>query len=348
MSWLHTLQLVGERGHDAVTVTVASGKGSTPRDPGTKMIVTLEALHGTVGGGELEYQAIDLARGMLRGGRGRETKRFGLGANLGQYCGGAANLLLEHVSRDASWVGVAARWHDAGVPCMVVTPFEGEARLLVCDAETWGSLGDASLDARAAEIARGLLANGARETAPIAVGEGLTALFEPLQPSDFNVVLFGAGHVGRALVRVLGPVPCRVTWVDSRAGEFPAEVPDNVRPVRTDAPAAEVAVARAGSYFLVMTHSHALDYELVGAVLGRGDFAFCGMIGSQTKRRTFENGLAKHGVPPDRLPRLTCPIGIAGIKGKEPGTIAVAVAAQLLEHRERAALGAETERSAHA
>jgi xanthine dehydrogenase accessory factor len=337
MSWLHTLQHVSERGHDAVTVTVASGKGSTPRDPGTKMIVTVDALHGTVGGGELEYQAIDLARGILRGRGDRETKRFGLGADLGQYCGGAADLLLERVPRGAPWVGVAARWHDAGVPCMVVTPFDGEARLLVQAGETWGSLGDAALDAQATETARSLLAKGGRETVPITLAAGLTALFEPLQPSDFNVVLFGAGHVGRALVRVLGPVPCRVTWVDSRAGEFPA-----------DAPAAEVAAARAGSYFLVMTHSHALDYEIVGGVLKRGDFAFCGMIGSQTKRRTFENGLAKHGVPPDRLPRLTCPIGIAGIKGKEPGTIAVAVAAQLLEHRERAALGADTGRTARA
>jgi xanthine dehydrogenase accessory factor len=243
---------------------------------------------------------------------------------------------------------VAARWHDAGVPCVVVTPLDGEARLLVREAETWGSLGDAALDARTAEAARAMLARGERDTAPVTVGEGVTALFEPLQPSDFNVVLFGAGHVGRALVRVLGPVPCRVTWVDSRAGEFPADVPDNVRVVRTDAPAAEVAAARTGSYFLVMTHSHALDYELVGAVLKRGDFAFCGMIGSQTKRRTFENGLAKHDVPSDRLPRLTCPIGIAGIKGKEPGAIAVAVAAQLLEQRERAATGAENERTARA
>ena len=231
---------------------------------------------------------------------------------------------------------------------MVVTPFDGEARLLVQAGETWGSLGDAALDARAVETARAMLANGERETAPVAVGEGLTALFEPLQPSDFNVVLFGAGHVGRALVRVLGPVPCRVTWVDSRPGEFPADVPDNVRVVRTDAPAAEVTAARAGSYFLTMTHSHALDYELVGAVLRRGDFAFCGMIGSQTKRRTFENGLAKHGVPREALPRLICPIGIAGIKGKEPGAIAVAVAAQLLEHRERAAAGADNERTARA
>jgi len=348
MSWIHTLQLVAERCQDAVMVTVTSGKGSTPREPGAKMIVTIDALHGTIGGGELEYQAIDLARGMLRGAGDRQTKRFGLGANLGQYCGGAANLLLERVPRGADWVSLAAGWLDAGVPCVVVTPFDGQSRLLVRDGETWGTLGNAALDARAVETARTMLANRDGATALVAVGDDLTALFEPLQPSDFNVVLFGAGHVGRALVRVLGPVPCRVTWVDSRAGEFPADVPDNVRVVRTDAPAAEVAAARPGSYFLVLTHSHALDFEVVESVLRRGDFAYCGMIGSQTKRRTFENGLAKRGAGAGLLARLTCPIGIPGIKGKEPGAIAVAVAAQLLQLHEIAALDDRHERAASA
>ena len=348
MSWIHTLQLVAERCQDAVMVTVTSGKGSTPREPGAKMIVTIDALHGTIGGGELEYQAIDLARGMLRGAGNRQAKRFGLGANLGQYCGGAANLLLERVPRGADWVSLAAGWLDAGVPCVVVTPFDGQARLLVRDGETWGSLGDPTLDARAVQTARTMLANRDRDAAVVGVGADLAALFEPLQPADFDVVLFGAGHVGRALVRVLGPVPCRITWVDSRADEFPANVPDNVRVVHTDAPAAEVASARAGSYFLVMTHSHALDFEIVEAVLRRGDFAYCGMIGSQTKRRTFENGLAKRGAGAALLARFTCPIGIPGIKGKEPGSIAVAVAAQLLEDRERAAVGAENERAARA
>jgi xanthine dehydrogenase accessory factor len=348
MSWIHTLQLVAERCQDAVAVTVTSGKGSIPREPGAKMIVASDALHGTIGGGELEYQAIDFARGMLRGGGERLAKRFGLGANLGQYCGGAANLLLERVPRGAPWVSLAARWHDAGTPCVVVTPLEGEARLLVRDGETWGSLGDPALDARAAAAARTMLADGDRAAALAVVGNGVSALFEPLQPSDFNVIVFGAGHVGRALARVLGPVPCRVTWVDSRAGEFPAEAPDNVRIVRSDSPADAVAAARPGSHFLVMTHSHALDFELVEAILRRGDFAYCGMIGSQTKRRTLENGLAKRGVPAEQLARLTCPIGIPGIKGKEPGAIAVAVAAQLLSHRERAAVAAGNEQTARA
>lgn len=335
--WLQALRRVGERGLDAVIVTVTSGKGSTPREAGAKMVVTVDALHGSIGGGELEYQATDIARGMLRATDGRQARRFPLGASLGQYCGGAASLLFERVTAGAGWVRVAADWLDAGSGCVVVTPMAGadDGHLVVRANETWGSLDSGERDAGAQEIARRMLAG--RERAPrLASFDGeAAALFEPLEVEDFSVVLFGAGHVGRALVRVLGTLACRVSWVDSRAGEFPGETPDNVRVVLTDTPAAEVSRADPGSYFLVMTHSHALDFELLEAVLRRDDFAFCGMIGSQTKRRTFEKGLAKHGISPAALARLTCPIGIAGIKGKEPGTIAVAVAAQLLEHRER-------------
>jgi xanthine dehydrogenase accessory factor len=333
-----------------VLVTVLSGTGSTPRDAGARMVVTVDAIHGTIGGGELEYQAIDVGRTLLRSSGEKQTRRFPLGASLGQVCGGAANLAFERVPAGVDWVRALAQREAAGSPCVLVTPTAPDAtgRMIVGAADCWGSLGDAAIDARALEFAREALERGDDGPRVVEAGGGTRVLLEPVRPVDFEVVLFGAGHVGRALARVLGPVPCRVTWVDSRAGEFPADVPDNVKVVRTDAPAAEVAAARGGSYFLVMTHSHALDLELVEAILQRGDFAYCGMIGSQTKRRTFENGLAKHGVTPDRLARLTCPIGVPGIKGKEPGTIAVAVAAQLLELRERVASTGQGERAARA
>jgi xanthine dehydrogenase accessory factor len=333
--WLHSLQRVGERGLDAVLVTVAAGQGSTPRDAGAKMLVTVDAIHGTIGGGELEFQATGIARDLLRAARGKEARRVPLGTDLGQYCGGAASLVFERVSPGAEWVRVLAQWQELGAPCVVATTMTGDGRLLVRASDTWGSLGTEAADARAAEIARSLLAENDGTPRIVALADGLTVLLESLQPSDFRILLFGAGHVGRALVRVLGTLPCRVTWVDSRAAEFPRETPENLRVALTDAPLAEVSAARPDSCFLVMTHSHALDLELVEAILRRGDFAYCGMIGSQTKRRTFEKGLAKHGVPPAALARFTCPIGIPSIKGKEPGAIAVAVAAQLLELRER-------------
>jgi xanthine dehydrogenase accessory factor len=146
-------------------------------------------------------------------------------------------------------------------------------------------------------------------------------------------VLFGAGHVGRALVNVLSALSCRITWVDSRDDALPTAVPGNVECVATDVPEAEVAAAPAGAYFLVMTHSHALDEQLAGAILARADFAYFGLIGSVSKRRQFERRLEARGMPRSRLTAMTCPIGIAGIAGKEPEVIAIAVAAELLQVR---------------
>ncbi len=343
--WLQALHRIGERGLDAVLVTVLSGSGSTPRDAGAKMVVAVDGIHGTIGGGELEFQAIDVARGMLRARGERQARRFPLGATLGQICGGAANLVFERVPADAEWVRVLAAWHEAGTPCVAVTPSgeREEGHLLVSAAATWGTLGDGARDAQALEAARRMLAGSDAAPRALPLGDGGTGVFEPLRPVDFNVVLFGAGHVGRAIARVLGVAPCRVRWIDGRAHEFPAEVPANVRTVVTDAAVAEAAGAPPGTFFLVMTHSHALDFELVETILRRGDFAYCGMIGSATKRRTFENGLTKHGVVPAALARLTCPIGVAGITGKEPGAIAIAVAAEILQRRERAAARAPGE-----
>jgi xanthine dehydrogenase accessory factor len=337
--WLQALHRIGERGLDAALVTVLSGSGSTPRDAGAKMVVAVDGLHGTIGGGELEFQAIEIARGMLRATGARQARRFPLGATLGQICGGAANLVFERVPAGAEWVRVLAAWHESGTPCVAVTP-SGErevGHLLVSAAATWGTLGDGVGDAQAMEAARRMLAGSDEAPRVLPLGDGATAIFEPLRPVDFNVVLFGAGHVGRTIVRVLGVAACRVRWIDGRAHEFPTDVPANVRTVVTDAAVAEASGAPAGSYFLVMTHSHALDFELVETILRRGDFAYCGMIGSTTKRRTFENGLTKRGVAPAALARFTCPIGIAGITGKEPGAIAIAVAAEILQRRERVA-----------
>src|SRR6185369_976435 len=130
---------------------------------------------------------------------------------------------------------------------------------------------------------------------------------------------------------------------DSRDAVFPETVADNIECIGTDAPEAEVAAAVAGTYFLVMTHSHALDERLTEAILTRNDFAYFGLIGSLSKRRQFEHRLEARGMPRQRFAAMTCPIGIAGVKGKEPGVIAVAVAAELLQiHARRDAMRNET------
>ncbi|QJD99182.1 xanthine dehydrogenase accessory protein XdhC [Massilia forsythiae] len=145
-----------------------------------------------------------------------------------------------------------------------------------------------------------------------------------------HVLLFGAGHVGAALVRVLGALPCRVTWVDERADLFPSALPHNVTVEATDTPEAVAAQAAPGAWFLVMTHSHALDQRLAETILQRPGQDWFGLIGSSTKRAQFERRLRERGISQARLDAMACPIGVPGIAGKQPGVIAVAVAAQLL------------------
>jgi xanthine dehydrogenase accessory factor len=161
-----------------------------------------------------------------------------------------------------------------------------------------------------------------------------------LVPDHMHVVLFGAGHVGQALVKVLATLPCRVHWVDERDTLFPSGLPDNVIAEATDTPEAEVDAAPPGSYFLVMTHSHALDQTLCEQIFRRTDYAYFGLIGSKTKRAKFEHRLEQYGVDPARFPEMVCPMGVAGITDKAPAMIAVAIVAQLLQVRDqrRAAL----------
>ncbi|WP_310630097.1 xanthine dehydrogenase accessory protein XdhC [Paraburkholderia sp.] len=164
------------------------------------------------------------------------------------------------------------------------------------------------------------------------------------QYGPMHVVLFGAGHVGHALVTLLGMLPCVVQWVDERDELFPDEVPANVQIEATDTPAAIVDTAPPGAYFIVMTHNHALDFELSLRIMKRRDFAWFGLIGSKTKRVKFERRLVERGVARERMDEITCPIGVTGIVDKAPSSIAVAVAAQLMQMR--VAMSANVERHA--
>jgi xanthine dehydrogenase accessory factor len=145
------------------------------------------------------------------------------------------------------------------------------------------------------------------------------------------VYLFGAGHVARALVRQLLPLGAAITWIDTRDDAFAGVDVDGLQTLVTDTPESEVADAPPGSYFVIMTHSHALDFALCEAVFKRRDFAYFGLIGSRSKRVSFTHRLLDRGLAHDRLDEMTCPIGIPGIVGKEPAAIALAVAAEIMQ-----------------
>jgi xanthine dehydrogenase accessory factor len=256
-----TSRLIAE---DAVLVSVEATQGSVPRGAGTWMAVFAGDVVGSIGGGHLEFQAIEEARRRLHGGAGEPLRQYALGPSLGQCCGGVVRLRFERVGA-------------ADIPMLQIR------------------------------------------------------LADRLAP----VALFGGGHVGKALVNVLATLPFEVTWIDSRDEIFPPQVPAHVRCDHSDPVHAAVGDLAPGSRVLIMSFSHAEDLDVVAACLRRhrerGDLSYIGLIGSKTKWATFRHRLEDRGFSAAELSQVTCPIGLPGIGGKEPGVIAVSVAAQLLQ-----------------
>jgi len=233
-----------------VEIMVVDTRGSVPRDAGTRMWVSATETHGTIGGGQLEYTALKIAREMLLSGETQRERKFALGDSLGQCCGGSVTLRFSKVEAIAA-----------------------------------------------------------------------------AEPTGFHIVLFGAGHVGKEVARILERLPCQLTWVDPRPDAFPSSTTAKV--VIEEEPAWMVDEAPAGAFYLVMTHSHALDLQIVEHVLKRNDVAFLGLIGSDTKAAKFRARLQAKGVDTSRL---VCPIGLLKT-GKHPAEVAVSAVAQLLERR---------------
>jgi xanthine dehydrogenase accessory factor len=313
----------------AVLITVAKADGSVPREPGARMLVDAFSQWGTVGGGHLELRGIETARAMLEKGEARRLERFPLGPSLGQCCGGVVHLAFELVDR-AHCAELAARRHE---DCWRVVALDGEPDLALVDA-----------------LGHNLQRSGGRYpdfersggTRVLLDGDKRRWLVDHVPAPRAHVMLFGAGHVGAAIVRLLADLPCRVTWVDEREDMFPTVTPPNVVVEATDMPEVLARQAASGTCFLVMTHNHALDQRLTEAILRRpANRDWFGLIGSDTKRKQFEHRLRDRGIARARLDDMVCPIGVPGIKGKEPAVIAVAVVAQLLMVWEAAA------RSAH-
>jgi len=345
MSWIDALAAALARDGNAVLVVVATAKGSTPRETGATMVVTRDACIGSIGGGHLEYEATRIAREALGGKmRGTFVVRYPLAASLGQCCGGVATLAFSGLDRQAmAWIEPAQGCARTGLPFAIVTRVARDEhaanRLVVTADDVRGTLDDVTLDSDAIGVARARLAAAHDGAALVAFQQdAATPLLVHVERFvAFPVLVFGNGHVGRALVDVLGVVPAQVRWIDPRAGDFPLHVPDNVEVVATDAPDDEIVDAPPGAFVVITTHSHALDLALVEAALARDDWAYVGLIGSKSKRAQFERKLVARGFS-DPFARIRCPIGTTvAIKGKHPGAIAVAIAAELLVAREACA-----------
>lgn len=332
------------RGQRAVLVVVASGTGSTPRETGAVMVVTPERTGGTVGGGHLEHEALRMAREALASSApaAQWLVRFPLAARLGQCCGGVSTLCFATLDATAAaWLDTVAACVRARTPFAIVGRIASDAqtgeRLVVTADDARGSIGDLVLDSAAVALARSRLAGatgGRGGETFIAQAGTQTLLVHCVRPHAMPVLVFGNGHVGRALVQVLGAVDAHVRWIDEREEDFPDRVPANVEIIATEDPTYEVSTAPPHACLVVMTHSHPLDFDIVEAALSRDDWTYLGLIGSKSKRAQFERRLLARGAPPEALRRLTCPIGAGTLRGKSPGVIAVATAAEILAVRE--------------
>lgn len=253
MNWIQALSRFETEGLGYVLLTVMGIRGSSPRDTGTKMVVSADKTFDTIGGGALEYQSIEIARELLKSNKSQQlTESFNLGKDLKQCCGG------------------------------VVSVF-----------------------------------------------------FEVFPASDFIVNIFGAGHIGQALVKILTEVDCKVNLFDSRPKLLDDIQENNIKTIHLEQPEIAVESCSANSYFLVMTHDHALDQQLCEAILARGDSVYCGVIGSRTKGLKFRQRLLKKGFSQNELKHLSCPMGLVDLKTKKPMEIAVSVMAECLVLREK-------------
>ncbi|MDR8771906.1 hypothetical protein FEP92_02290 [Burkholderia multivorans] len=305
-AWLGDLQQLLAHGESAVLVTVAHTDGSAPREAGTKMLVTRDTARHTIGGGHLEWKAIEIARHLLKDGahvpHARRLERLALGPSLGQCCGGAVVLAFERLDvGDLGWITSLAKRVAAGAATVRSVSFgPSPSAPLLSEPEPAAARADCLL----------------WETG------GVSLMTETIAPYAFPVALFGAGHVGAALVKVLATLPCRVRWIDRRDAAFPAaDALAGIGDLTIDAlddPATAVDTAPPHTYFVVMTHDHALDFALAERILRRGDYAYFGMMGSHAKRVQFDHRLAAIGIDPVQVARMRCPIGVEGIVDKRP------------------------------
>lgn len=333
--WIDDLADVLAAGEPGVIVTVAGIRGSAPREPGAKMIVTRDETIGTIGGGQLEYQCTRIAVDMLGANELPSVRNFPLGASMGQCCGGVVDVLFEPL--DASvpgWLADLRALHGQRLPLAMVTGIGASAGKFIVSSELEAGPGELPHAIRERAFAM-LSDNGGTERVDDFV-------IETIVNPDFNIAVFGAGHVGAAVVPLLAQLDSNVRWIDSRRNIFRA-LPPNVRAIEAAEPPLEVAAMPPGSFYLVMTHSHAIDYDIVSRILTRNDAAYCGLIGSKTKRRRFETRFRSQGIGDSQIEKLTCPIGVDGIGGKKPAEIAVAVAAELLQARHRVARQSRSE-----
>ncbi|MDZ4312319.1 MAG: xanthine dehydrogenase accessory protein XdhC [Cypionkella sp.] len=289
-------QSVAQHGPTA-RVVIAAHQGSSPREVGAAMLVWATGQSGTIGGGALEHQATEHARALLLT-HGKSLTHTALGPKLNQCCGGAVTLFTEVFTAETlpdPTLLIARPTTNALMPLAV--------KRLLASARNQGAL-------PSPHLLQGWM-------------------IEPLAKPQRQLWIWGAGHVGRALVHTITPLPdLHITWIDTAPSRFPTAIPENTTALPVADPSNAVHLAPKNAEHLILTYSHALDLDLCHRLLLHG-FRSLGLIGSQTKWARFQSRLRALGHPPQTIAKITCPIGDPSL-GKHPQAIAIGVAAHLL------------------
>lgn len=313
ISWLKQVSSYLAADRVLCRIVIADAKGSTPREMGADMLVLSDHMIGTIGGGRLEFEAISIAHSLIEQATSqhhgfiRHWQKFALGPSLGQCCGGSVMLLFE-----------------------AYAPMSADA--VAALSEATAALYYHSSDDRTLPQALTQLPDDRAENSRYGYDPLAKTFCQNVTLPPRSLYLYGAGHVGRAVMAITGQLGFNRVWVDDAATRFPANITDTM-PDITIVPATDMTVvarhAPADSYHLVMSYSHRLDEAIVHSILTANQFARLGLIGSATKRQRFAKSLVTAGVSPPLLARLTCPVGLDVIKGKAPERVALSIAAQL-------------------
>ena len=296
-------------GNDCALISVVAVAGSTPREVGATIVIRGNGMfHGTIGGGNMENSSINNALGMLAEKKVKhQLNKHLLGPDMGQCCGGSVSVLIEVFT-----------------PCDIDDVEQFAVLEAAREFHTQVKISDAGLHRKVIEPATkqklGLSLKG--------------ELLEHFGETNIPVYIFGAGHVGKALMLQMASLPFDVTWVDNRKKEFPKHAPANFRMCHFEKPEKALHDAPKNAQILILTHDHDLDFDIALTALSLRKFAYVGMIGSKTKGARFRSKFKKAGLTIPEISQLTSPIGIEGIKSKKPAAIAVSVVADFLTRLE--------------
>ena len=327
-SWLARITERVEAEGRIARITILAARGPTPREIGATMLVTGHGREGKIGRGPLEAQAVALAREILAGAGAsdrapawlRHVREFATGDVLGSSSGGAISVLIEVL-------GPAELEHLGPIEPGAVL-----ARPLASGAAGHLLAPDSAPRGLAPEIADALtqLRHDPHLSRRLVEGPQGPWLIERLAAPAIPFYVYGTGLVARALIEKLAGLPFHAICVDTDAARLTSALPRHARALPTPDPAALAMAAPPGSFHVVMSQSHELDYAIAKALMTGARFGHLGMIGSRMKRKRLEAMLERDGIPSAVRARLVCPVGLPAIKSKVPAVIAIAIAAEAL------------------